>query len=50
MEEACVGDDYNIRSKDTPKINDFPSTSKSGSLENIKDMRRNSLNPPQIWI
>ena len=42
MEEACVGNDYNIWSKDAPKINDFPSTSKSESLEKIKDMRRNS--------
>ena len=32
MEEACVGNDYNIQSKDAPKINDFPSTSKSESL------------------
>ena len=28
MEEACVGNDYNIQSKDAPKINDFPSTLK----------------------
>ena len=42
MEEACVGNDYNIQSKDSPKINDFPSTSKSKSLEKIKDMWRNS--------
>ena len=28
MEEACVGNDYNIQSKGAPKINDFPSTSK----------------------
>jgi hypothetical protein len=41
MEEACVGNDYNIWSRDAPQINDFPSTSKSESLENIKDMRRN---------
>ena len=43
MEKACVGNDYNIWSKDTPQINDSPSTSKLESLENIKDMRRNSL-------
>ena len=42
MEEACVGNDYNILSKDAPKINDFPSTLKSKSLDKIKDMRRNS--------
>ena len=42
MEESCVGNDYNIRSRDTPKINDSPSTSKLELLENIKDMRRNS--------
>ena len=42
MEEACVGNDYNIQSKDAPKINDFPSTSKLESLEKFKDMRRNS--------
>jgi hypothetical protein len=43
MEEACVGNDYNMRIRDAPQINDSPSTSKLGSLENIKDMRRNSL-------
>jgi hypothetical protein len=42
MEEACVGNDYNIRSKDAPKINDFSSTLKMGSVEQTKDMRRNS--------
>ena len=41
MEEACVGNDYNIWSKGAPKINDFPSTSKMGSLGHTKDMRRN---------
>ena len=52
MEEACVGNDDNIRSRNAPKIDDSLSTSKSESLENIKDMRRNSLllNPPQTWI
>ena len=43
MEEACVGNDYNLWSKDAPQINDSPSTSKSESLEKIKDVRRNSL-------
>jgi hypothetical protein len=42
MEEACVGNDYNIWSKDAPKIIDFPSTSRSESLENIKNTRRDS--------
>ena len=42
MEEACVRNDYNIQSKDAPKINDFPSTSKLGSLERTTDKRRNS--------
>ena len=42
MEEACVGNDYNLWSKDAPQINDSPSTSKSKSLEKIKDTRRNS--------
>ena len=42
MEEACVGNDDNIQSRDAPQINDSPSTSKSESLENIKDIRRNS--------
>ena len=52
MEEACVGNDYNLWSKDAPQINDSPSTLKSKSLEKIKDMRRNYLllNPPQTWI
>jgi hypothetical protein len=43
MEEACVGNDYNLWSRDATQINDSPSTSKSESLEKIKDMRRNSL-------
>ena len=43
MEEACVGNDYNIQSEEEPQINDSPSTSKLESLEKIKDMRRNSL-------
>ena len=41
MEEACVGNDYNIHSKGAPKTNDFPSTSKIGSSEQTKDNRRN---------
>ena len=41
MEEACVGNDYNLQSKCAPKINDFPSTSKLRSLKKTKDMRRN---------
>ena len=39
MEEACVGNDYNLWSSDTSKINDSPSTSKSESLDKIKNMR-----------
>ena len=31
IEEACVGNDYNLRSKGAPKINDFPSNSNTGS-------------------
>jgi hypothetical protein len=42
MEEACVGNDYNIWSSGTSKINGAPSTLKSESLEKIKEMRRNS--------
>ena len=41
MDEAFVGNDYNIQSKDAPKIYDFPFTLKSKSLEKITDMRRN---------
>ena len=41
MEEACVGNDYNIWSKGTPKTNDSPSTSKMISLERTKYTRRN---------
>ena len=33
MEEACVGNDYKIWSRDAPQINDSPSTLKSESLE-----------------
>ena len=29
IEEAWVGNDYNLWTKSAPKINDFPSTSKS---------------------
>ena len=42
MEEACVGNGYNIQSKGVPTINDFPSTSKMGLVEKNKDVRRNS--------
>ena len=42
MEEACVGNDYNLWSRDAPKINDVSSTLKIGSLEQTKDTRRNS--------
>ena len=42
MEEACVGNNYNLRSKGEPKTNDSPSTSKTGSSEQTKDTRRNS--------
>ena len=42
MEKACVENDYNLQSKGVPKINDFPSTSKTGSLDWTKDIRRNS--------
>ena len=40
MEEACVGNDYNIRIKGAPKTNDYSSTSKTRSLEQTKDTRR----------
>ena len=43
MEEACVGNDDNIQSRDAPKMNDSLSTLKPESLENIKDIRRNLL-------
>ena len=42
MEESCVGNDYNLWSRDTSKINDSPPTLKLESLEKIKEMRRNS--------
>jgi hypothetical protein len=32
MEKACVGSNYNLQSKGAPKINDFLSTLKMGSL------------------
>ena len=31
MEEACIGNDYNIQSKGSLKINDTPSTSKTNN-------------------
>ena len=42
MEQTCVGNDYNFWCRNAPKIKDFPSTSKSESLEKTKDMSRNS--------
>jgi hypothetical protein len=46
MEEACVGNDYNLRSKGAPKTNYSPSTSKmivatpaERSSEQTKDTR-----------
>ena len=42
MEESCLWNDYDIWSKDAPKINDFPSTLKKRSLEQTKDTMRNS--------
>jgi hypothetical protein len=41
MEEACVGNDYNLWTKGAPKINNYPSISKTRSLEQTKDTRRN---------
>ena len=41
MEEACVGNNYNLLRKGEPKTNDFPSTSKTGSLEHTQYTRRN---------
>ena len=32
MEEACVENEYNLRSKGVPKMNYFPSTLKTRSL------------------
>ena len=31
MEEACIGNDYNLRSKEAPKTNDTASTSKTNN-------------------
>ena len=31
MEESCIGNDYNLRSKGAPKTNDKPSTSKTNN-------------------
>ena len=31
MEEACTSNDYNLRSKGSPKMNDLPSTSKTNN-------------------
>jgi hypothetical protein len=42
MEEACVGNDYNLWSKGAPTSNDSPSTSKTGLSAQTKDIRRNS--------
>ena len=32
MEEACIGNGYNLRSKGAPKMNDSPSTSKTNNM------------------
>ena len=52
MEEACVGNDYNMRSRDAPQINDSPSTSNLESLKRLKILGgiHLPLNPPQTWI
>ena len=42
MEESCMGNDYNIRRRNTPTTIYFPSTLKVGSSEHTKDTRRNS--------
>jgi hypothetical protein len=41
MEKACLGNEYNPRSRNAPKTNDFPSTLKIGSSYQTKDTRRN---------
>ena len=47
MEEACVGNDYNIQSKGAPKTNDSPYTSNMTTIyieissAQTKDTRRN---------
>jgi hypothetical protein len=61
MEEACVGNDYNLRSKGAPKTNDCPSTSKTlekmtptvetsieRSSKQTKDTWRNSITTQPI--
>jgi hypothetical protein len=34
MEEACVGNNYNIQSNGSPKLNDSPSTTKTNTKKN----------------
>ena len=51
MEEACVGNDFNLQSKGAPKINDFPSTFKADHQNRLKILGgiQPLLNPPQAW-
>jgi hypothetical protein len=42
IEEACVGNNYNLRSKGAPKTNNSPTTSKTGSSKQTEDNGRNS--------
>ena len=46
MEEACIGDDYNLRSKGTLKKNDTPSTSET-SNKNVSSKQPSTDKAPE---
>ena len=45
MEEACIGNDYNIRSKGAPKMNDTPSTSKTNNKNSSSKQASTNKSP-----
>ena len=46
MEEACIGNDYNLWSKGAPKTNDTPSTSKTNN-KNVASKQPSTDNTPK---
>ena len=45
MEEACIGNDYNLRSKGAPKTNDTPSTSKTNNKSSSSKQASTNKSP-----
>ena len=45
MEEECIGNDYNLRSKVDPKMNDSPSTSKTNNKSSTSRQKSTDKSP-----